>query len=196
MKKHYVRDAIDALLAGKEPAVASTKALGCSTKWAGKAHLVEDYMKKLAADLVTDSLADKAALENLWKNDSGKFRLTNFWATWRAPCLAEFHEFVTIHRMYRHRDFELVMVSMNKPDEEKNVLEFLKKKESSNRNLLFASNDRDTLINAFDPSWSGAAPYTVLIDPEGKIVFREEGSIDPLKIRRTVLKAMNDRKPW
>jgi peroxiredoxin len=194
--KHYVRDAIDALLAGKEPAVASTKALGCSTKWAGKAHLVEDYMKKLAEAPVTVSLVDKAAMEALRKNDSGKFRLVNFWATWCAPCLAEFHEFVTMDRMYRHRDFELVMVSMNRPDEQKSVLEFLTKKEAANKNLLFASDDRDTLINAFNPKWSGAAPYTVLINPEGEIVYSEEGSIDPLKIRRTILKALNERKPW
>ena len=32
--------------------------------------------------------------------------LLNFWATWCAPCLAEFQEFITINRMYRHRDFE------------------------------------------------------------------------------------------
>jgi len=56
------------------------------------------------------------------KNSSGKFRLVTFWATWCAPCLAEFHEFVTSNRMYRRRDFELVTVSLNRPDEEKQVL--------------------------------------------------------------------------
>src|SRR5664280_2823919 len=34
--KHYLRDALDALLAGKEPPVAQTRAIGCSVKWAGK----------------------------------------------------------------------------------------------------------------------------------------------------------------
>src|SRR6185436_15069134 len=149
--KHYLRDALDALLAGKEPAVAQTKVVGCSTKWAGKADAVQAYLKKLAAEPVSISPADAGVLQTLRKNDSGKFRLVNFWATWCAPCVAEFDEFVTINRMYRHRDFELVMVSLNRPDEEKSVLEFLQKQQASNRNLLFASAEREKLINALDP---------------------------------------------
>jgi len=196
VKKHYVRDALDALLAGKEPAPAQTKVVGCSTKWAGKGDAVQAYMKKLAAEPVSVSSADAEALKALRKNDSGKFRLVNFWATWCAPCIVEFDEFVTINRMYRHRDFELVMVSLNRPDEEKTVLEFLKKQQASNRNLLFASADREKLINAFDSDWSGAVPYTVLINPEGKIIYREVGSIDPLATKRAIVKALNERKPW
>jgi hypothetical protein len=110
--------------------------------------------------------------------------------------MVEFHEFVTINRMYRHRDFELVTVSLNRPDEQKPVLEFLKKEQAANRNLIFVSADRDQLINAFDPDWSGAVPYTVLISPEGKILYREVGSVDALAVRRAIQKAMNERKPW
>jgi hypothetical protein len=98
--------------------------------------------------------------------------------------------------MYRHRDFELVTVSMNEPDEMPSVLAFLKKQQASTRNLIFASPDRDALINAFDPNWSGAAPYTVLISPEGKIIHSEVGSIDSLALKRAIQKAMNERKPW
>ena len=36
---HYVRDALEALLAGKEPPKNKTKVVGCSIKWAGKADL-------------------------------------------------------------------------------------------------------------------------------------------------------------
>jgi peroxiredoxin len=196
VKKHYLRDALDALLAGKEPPVTQTKVVGCSTKWAGKEAQVRAYMEKLAAEPVSLAKADADALRALRKNDSGKFRLVNFWATWCAPCLAEFHEFVTVNRMYRHRDFELVTVSMNRPDEEKDVLEFLKKKQASNRNLIYASADREPLINAFDPKWQGEAPYTVLINPEGQIIFSEKDSVDFLALKRAILKAMNERKPW
>jgi len=35
-KKHYIRDAVDALLAGKKPAVAETKQFGCGIKYDSK----------------------------------------------------------------------------------------------------------------------------------------------------------------
>jgi len=194
--KHYLRDAIDALLSGAEPAVTKTKVVGCSVKWAGKAEAVAAYMEKLAAEPVTLAKADADALRALRKNESGKFLLINFWATWCAPCVAEFPEFITLNRMYRHRDFQLVTVSVNRPDEENTVLEFLKKQQASCTNLLFASTDRAKLIDAFDPDWQGEVPYTVLLSPEGKVIMRSSGSIEPLAYRRAIVKAMNDRKPW
>lgn len=196
VKVSYVRDALEALLAGKEPPVTKTKIVGCSVKWAGKSDAVKTYRDKLAAAPVSLALADAEVLQTLRKNESGKFRLVTFWATWCAPCVAEFDEFITIDRMYRHRDFELVTVSLNRPDEQKQVLDFLKRQEAANRNLIFASADREKLINAFEPDWQGAVPYSVLIAPDGRILFRELGSIDPLALRRAIVKALNERKPW
>jgi len=125
--QRYLREALDALLAGKEVASPKTKVVGCSIKWAGKEDSVKTYMEKLAGEPVSISPANEETLKDLRANKSGKFRLVNFWATWCAPCVAEFDEFITINRMYRHRDFELVMVSVNAPDEQNAVLAFPQK---------------------------------------------------------------------
>jgi peroxiredoxin len=194
--KNYLRDALDALVDGKQPAVAQTKVVGCSIKWAGKESQAKAYMDKLAAEPVSVSAADVEALKALRKNESGKFRLVTFWATWCAPCIAEFNEFVAMNRMYRHRDFEVVTVSLNRPEEQGQVLEFLKKQQASNKNYIFASADREALINAFNPEWQGEVPYTALINPEGKIIYSEAGSIDPLAAKRAIQTALNERKPW
>ena len=189
--KHYLRDALDALLAGQTPAVTKTKLIGCSIKWASKESQVQSYLAKIVAEPVSVAPADAAALAALRTNNSGKVRLVNFWATWCAPCMAEFNEFVTINRIYRIRDFEMVTVSVNDPDEQTNVLKFLTKQQASNRNLIFASTDRDKLVNAFDPKWQGAVPFTVLINPDGTIAYSEDGSIDVLAIKRAIVKSLD-----
>jgi peroxiredoxin len=196
VEHRYLREALEALLAGHEPPVTKTKVVGCSVKWAGKAESVKAYMTKLAAEPVSIALIDAEGLKALRQNGSGKFRLVNFWATWCSPCVAEFHEFVTMNRMYRHRDFELITVAVNRPDEDKAVLEFLKQKQASCTNYVFASTDREKLINAFDPDWQGPVPYTVLISPEGKILYRETDRIDALAVKRAIVQSLNERKPW
>ncbi len=192
VKTHDLRDSITELLDGKVIPVAQTKSFGCSIKWAGKLDSVKSYMAKLAAEPVSVELADAAALASLRKNDSGKLRLVNFWATWCGPCVTEFPELVTINRMYRRREFEMVTVAANYPDEQKAVLNFLKKQEASGRNLLFASNDKYKLMEAFDPDWNNALPYTMLITPDGKVAYKVQGPVDALELKRVIVKLLKE----
>jgi hypothetical protein len=36
----------------------------------------------------------------------------------------------------------------------------------------------------------------VLIDANGKIIYEESDNIDALTVKRAVVKALNERKPW
>ena len=57
---HDTRDALDALLAGKEPPVTSTRVFGCSVKWADKVVEYAKYKERWAAEPVTLEKADVA----------------------------------------------------------------------------------------------------------------------------------------
>ena len=89
--------------------------------------------------------------------------------------------------MYQVRDFDLVTVAANMPDEKNSVMKMLEKKHATSRNLLFASEDTAGLQTAFDPEWQSAVPYTVLLDADGKVLYKNLGTVDMLELRRTIL---------
>ncbi len=187
VKTEDARNAIDALLAGTPVPVAETGVFGCSTKWKEKqANRIAD-MKKIEAEPVRLEMASAEDLKKLRSNPTGKLLLVSFWATWCGPCVHEFPDIETTYRMYRVRDFDLVTVATNMPDEKDGVLRMLEKQHASSRNLLFGSDDTYALQAAFDPQWKSAVPYTVLIAPDGKIVYAHQGDIDFLELRRTIL---------
>jgi len=187
VKTEDARNAIDALLAGNPVPIAETGVFGCSTKWKEKqASRIADQ-KKIEAEPVRLETASADELKKLRANPTGKLLLVSFWATWCGPCVHEFPDIETTWRMYRVRDFDLVTVSTNMPDERDGVLRMLEKQHASSRNLLFGSDDTYALQTAFDPNWKSAVPYTVLIAPDGRIVYQHQGDIDFLELRRTIL---------
>jgi hypothetical protein len=89
--------------------------------------------------------------------------------------------------MYSVRDLAYVTVSTNMPDEKESVLRMLKNMRSTSRNLLFASEDTVALQTAFDPKWESAVPYTVLLAPDGRVLYQKLGPVDILELRRKIL---------
>lgn len=192
VKTRDARDALETLLAGGKIERETTKTFGCSIKWAGKEDSNRKFMAKLASEPVEVQKIGAEELKALRKNDSGKLRLVNFWATWCGPCVTEFPDLVTINRMYRLRAFEMVTVAANYPEEEKEVLSFLKKQQASGKNLLFGDRDKYKLMDAFDPQWNDSLPYTMLIAPGGQILYKKEGAIDDLELKRAIVKALKE----
>ena len=187
VKTHEARDAIDALLAHREVAVKHTGVFGCSTKWKEKQAARLEALRKIEAQPVRLDMASAADLKALRANSTGKTLLVSFWATWCGSCIHEFPDFEDTFRMYGVRDLELVTVAANMPDEKNSVMRMLEKMHATSRNLLFASEDTSALQVAFDPAWESAVPYTVLIAPDGKVLYRKQGSVDMLELRRTIL---------
>ena len=187
VKTSDARNALDALLAGRPVTVAHTAVFGCSTKWKYKSASRLEALRKIEAEPVTLEMVTADDLKKLRANPTGKLLLINFWATSCGACLEEFPDLQTTFRMYRTREFTFVTVSANAPDERPGVMKFLDSQHATSRNLLFASADTYALQAAFDAKWESALPYTVLIAPDGRVLYRREGEVDLLELRRTIL---------
>lgn len=181
------RNAIDALLAGKKVAVAQTKTFGCSVKWSEKGEWAVKAPLVWAKEPVNLETIDDAGIAALLKNDTKNVRLINVWATWCGPCVTEMPEFVDMNRMYRRRDFEFITLSADKPDKKERAHDMLKKMQASAKNYIYNSADQYKLIEAIDPQWQGALPYTLLIAPGGKVLYRTQGSIEPQKMKKMIV---------
>jgi len=184
---HDTRNAIEALLAGKPVPVEKTKTFGCSIKWSEKRESVREDLQNFAREPVNLETINSEGVGRIVKNGSKKLRVVNIWATWCGPCVNEFSELVTINRMYRHRDVEVITISSDSLELKDKVLSFLKEKQASFPNYQFNVDDNYQLIEAVDKDWPGAIPYTLLVAPDGKILHRQMGEIDPLKLRKAIV---------
>jgi peroxiredoxin len=206
--KSYVVDAIDALLAGNEVEVKTTRAVGCSTKWLDKRESVKaDQAKWEALEVELDSL-DAAAAAKLRENKTGKLRIVNLWSTTCGPCVAEFPALVETGRRFQNRPVELITISLDPPADREKVRKFLKSRHAAvpprtkesvlkegrtTNNYLFEGNP-DDLAEALDPKWGGALPLTLLVAPGGEIVWRSNDEIDAVALRRAVVGWLDENK--
>ena len=190
--KRDTRDALESLLANKPVAVAKTPSVGCSTKWLYKEEGRKEELAEIEARPVDVKLTTAPELQALRKNSTGKLLLVDFWATWCAPCVGEFPKLETMYRMYGHRAFDLVTVSVNYPDEKAGVLSALGKQHATSANFLLGSTDIYAQMAAFDSEWNAAVPYTMLIRPGGEVVYKRQGTIDELEVRRLIISNLPD----
>ena len=202
VRSHDTRNAVVEMLAGKAVTVARTPVVGCSTKWNSKKSDIVAAEQKWKAEPVELATIDAAGVAALVKNDSNRLRLINVWATWCAPCVTEFPEFVSLSRRLGNRDFEFISLSLDDPKLEPQVKKFLEKQHASPpgrlkrllkaegrnaTNFLYTDAGTDALIQALDPAWPGPLPHTVLVAPGGRIVYRHNGAVDSAELLARII---------
>ena len=184
---HDTRNALDALLAGKPVPIEKTRTFGCSTKWAEKRAEAQASLEKWDQEPVELRALDEAGLAKLVKNDTDKLLLINVWASWCGPCITELPEFVTMNRMYRRRNFQLVTISLDDPEQKDAALKILREKHVAGTNLNSTVPSRDRFADVLDKEWDGPVPYTLLIAPGGNVIYRQSNQIKPLEVRRAIV---------
>ena len=187
------RNALEEMLAGKPVTTPVTKPFGCSTKWKeNKPQLIAVDEKMYGGPIILEHI-DATNVAVLARNNTKKLRLINVWATWCAPCVAEFPGIVSISHRFANRDFEVITISVDDPKDEAKVKQFLDRQHATvpNRvqrslkaegrrtnNYLFTGASMDDLMKALDPEAPGPVPYTILVAPGGKILYRCANQID------------------
>jgi peroxiredoxin len=205
VKSQDARTALEALLAGRPVPVEVTKPHGCSTKWMTKKSGVAETYEKWDKTPVDVERIDTAGVAALRKNGTAKVRLFNVWATWCVPCVAEFPELVQTARKFSLRDFELITVSTDDPSDAAKVKAFLEKKGSApgdqikrsikaegrkTNSYLYRGADLNEFMKVLDPEWPGGIPHSVLVAPDGKILWRHNGPVNGDELRAKVLEYM------
>ncbi len=74
--------------------------------------------------------------------------------------------------------------------------QFLGQTHSAIRNLQVDTDDVYGVMAAFDRSWDSGVPFSIVIDPQGKVIYRHAGEVDVLELRRVLLAHLPDAGPF
>jgi hypothetical protein len=78
-------------------------------------------------------------------------------------------------------------LSTDKLAKKEEAFSILKSKNLPLRNFIFTGDDQYKLIDLIDPEWNGALPYLLLIEPGGKIIFKNQGLTDILELKKKIV---------
>jgi thiol-disulfide isomerase/thioredoxin len=125
---------------------------------------------------------DRKELVSMRRNQGRTLRLISVWATWCGPCVIELSDLMDLQRAYGGLRFEVVTVSVDEPASREDVLSVLVRRNVALRNAQFAGKQAE-LAGILDPSWDGGLPFALLVAPGGRVLFKNEGTlqIDGLK---------------
>lgn len=120
-------------------------------------------------------IGDEKTLADWLAKSHGNVVLIDFWATWCGPCVQQFSHTVELSNQHKEDGLKVFAVSMDEPDDEPSVSDFLKRKNADFETLLTHYGIGAEFVNAFDIR--GDIPFYRLYDRTGQL--RYSFSADP-----------------
>lgn len=118
----------------------------------------------------------------------GQVVLINFWAPWCAPCRAEIPLLIELQTSLATQEFQVLGPALDKPE----ATHTFAAEYGINYPVLTGLNDVLDLQESYGDT---RLPYTVLLNPQGEVVFRHAGelteAIITAQIRARVAPAKN-----
>jgi thiol-disulfide isomerase/thioredoxin len=132
------------------------------------------------------ALNDLSGVAQDLKTYNGRFVVVNFWATWCVPCKEEMPDLAAIQNDYAPLGVQVIGATADAEKDKAKVLKFI----------------RDVKVNF--PVWLGltnqqmedfgvgkALPATVIVNREGKIVWRKVGKVEAAELRKELDKLLD-----
>jgi thiol-disulfide isomerase/thioredoxin len=118
--------------------------------------------------------------------DPDKVTAVNFWASWCAPCLAEIPELIAFQQQLENGKIsgEVRFITINLTASEKEPGDARRFIEDNELPFLVIEDPDGELSSFFSIK---SIPATVIISPEGDIIYRHEGVITASQLRSTLL---------
>ena len=101
---------------------------------------------------------------------NGKVVFINFWATWCPPCIAEMPSINALHERFMDND-RVVFLMVDVDADDGKADKFMKKHR-------YGLNVVKTVGDVAPVFMQGTIPTTLILNKEGKMVFRQEGAAD------------------
>jgi len=109
----------------------------------------------------------------------------NFWATWCVPCVEEMPWFNKILNEKRHKNIELVFISLDNPKGgSQKIEEFIRRKNLNATFVWLQESDADVFCPRIEESWGGTIPATLFVNHQSNYRRFVEEQISPAILRR------------
>jgi thiol-disulfide isomerase/thioredoxin len=128
---------------------------------------------------------DSQGLARVVSGQKGKVVFVNFWATWCAPCVAEFPDIVSLYRKYHAKGLEVVTVSFDM--EAATATSFLDRQKADFLNLWKSPKlDDNEFMKGFDQECVGALPLSWLFDQKGRRIYFRMGKFETAAVDKYI----------
>ena len=141
-----------------------------------------------AAAAAPAQLIDVAQFKALMARERGHVIILSIWATWCAPCRKEMPDLLRVEQQLAGRQVRLIGLSMDEPGQLQSLVEpFRLRFFPTLRSYLRNTPDMDSLISVIDPAWNEILPTTYLLDRNGRVALRLQGTKPYAEMRDLVL---------
>lgn len=131
-------------------------------------------------------------LELLLNKNDNKTYIVNFWATWCKPCVEELPAFQKLHEIYKDKNVEVILVSLDfKKQVESRLIPFIRKNNVKPTVFLMVDPDQNTWIPKVSSQWSGAIPATIIYNKNNRKFYEQSFTYEALENELTTFLKTN-----